>query len=189
MTFCCLQWDEDNLLFLGHDLQYLSSYTKKYFLQHQFCHPLFFLSFNFLTFITMLCLDVFIQSDGVSFAVSLLIYHAVLQRHNFAMQVHSDYHSSLYLHSALALENIELNLNKEVLELWSPFPPLLQSKESSSIFVDGVMLSYMIQKYKWCFRVRKEPIRQEWLSKTVLEQVGGWKERKRIKKKTKPRNF
>lgn len=40
----------------------------------------------------MLCLDVFIQSDSISFVVLLLIYHAILQRHNFAMQVQSDYH-------------------------------------------------------------------------------------------------
>lgn len=40
----------------------------------------------------MLCPDVFIQSDGALFAVLLLICHAILQKHNSAMEVHTDVH-------------------------------------------------------------------------------------------------
>lgn len=122
--FCCLQWEEDNLVLLGHDLQDLSSDTdREIFSLTPILLPTSFPFFFFLTFTNIFCPDIYIQPDGASLALDL----------SFHIREKSFFNASswwpplnLCLHSALSLENIKLNITKIFLELWNPFLSLCQ---------------------------------------------------------------
>lgn len=170
--FCCLQWREGNLLFLEHDLQYLSSYTDKDIFSPTPILPhtifSFFQLFNLYHYTVSWCFHPIWWRLICCLAIDLACHITEREFCNTSSQRIS---LNLCLYSALSLKNIELleNLTKMFQSSEVPFHHCF--KGSSSVFLDGVMLSYRIQQYKWCFRVRKEPVRQERLSKTVLEEL------------------
>lgn len=76
---------------LGRDLQDLSSDTDKEILSLiPILLPTSFPSFNFFNFDRYI--NIFMQPDDASFPVLFLIYHSILERNNFSIQVHGDSH-------------------------------------------------------------------------------------------------